>query len=113
MSATWVQFGLLAAALPLQLLLIPLNARKGWFTPGELGMRLEQSPLRLMPRRRDGRDHCGMQRVDAGAGPLRPGCLGDPGRMLEHRPQRGHEIGLCHAVQGADGERVVHHAFLR
>ena len=36
MSATWVQFGLLAVALPLQLLLIPLNARKGWFTPGEL-----------------------------------------------------------------------------
>ena len=36
MSASWVQFVLLGAALPLQLLLIPLNARTGWLTPGEL-----------------------------------------------------------------------------
>jgi hypothetical protein len=36
MTATWVQFALLAAALPLQLLLVPLNARTRWLTPGEL-----------------------------------------------------------------------------
>jgi hypothetical protein len=36
MSATWVQFAVLGATLPLQLLLVPLNARTKWLTPGEL-----------------------------------------------------------------------------
>lgn len=30
------QLLVLAASLPLQLLLVPLNERKRWFTPGEL-----------------------------------------------------------------------------
>lgn len=36
MTATWAQFVLLGVALPLQLLLLPLNARRKWLTPGEL-----------------------------------------------------------------------------
>jgi hypothetical protein len=31
-----MQFAILVAALPLQLALVPINARKGWLTPGEL-----------------------------------------------------------------------------